>query len=187
MRTSVCRSSTVVVLLLALASGCTGDSDPGPITSASPSATSSTSPSPTATESLTPAEQDLAGAEDAVTRFWTVVDDVASSPNKDQNILATVARAQALAQWQGLVADYRSKGWVQKGQSTLAGVEATEEGAKSFVVQACRDVSGVDLVDGQGDSVVLDSRPDKQQFTYVVEKAPEGFFVIQDTLEATQC
>ncbi|MGB7817115.1 MAG: hypothetical protein WBL35_00045, partial [Ornithinibacter sp.] len=130
----------MLVLLLALASGCTGGDDPEPATSPSPSASASTSPSPTETETLTPAEQDLADAETAVTRFWAVVDDIASSPDKDQNILATVARGQALAQWQTIVADYRSKGWVQEGRSTLAGVEAAEEEAKTFVVQACRDV-----------------------------------------------
>ena len=35
--------------------------------------------------------------------------------------------------------------------------------------------------------IVVANRPAQQQYTYTVEKAPEGFFVIEDTLKGQPC
>lgn len=192
MRTPLCRSSTIVVLLVALASGCSSGGEPGPTASTSPSnvspsATSSITPSSSATPSPSQAEKDLAGAEEAVTRFWAVLDEVATSPEKDQNVLATVARAQALAQWQKLVADDRAAGLTQTGRSEVGGIKGSLAGGTTFDVKACVDVSGVDVLDANGKSVVAPGRPDRQRYTYAVEKAPQGFFVTRDTLKGEPC
>ena len=115
------------------------------------------------------------------------IDETASNPKTDLNVLATVARAQALAQWQSTLAEYRSKGWVQSGNSTVGDIVARKIRKDRYTVSACRDVTTVDVVDGSGKSVVKESRPDRQRFTYTVEKTPEGFFVTGDLLKAEPC
>ena len=142
---------------------------------------------PTPTKTLTPEEQDLRSAEEAITEYWRVIDEAASDPTQSLNVLATVARSQALAQWQTTLGGYRSKSWVQRGSSTVEDAKATTEDGEGFTVTACRDVSAVDVIDDSGNSVVRSDRPDRQQFTYPVLKAPEGFFVTEDQLKGSPC
>ena len=120
-------------------------------------------------------------------RFWAVVDDIASSPEQDQNTLATVARGQALAQWQKLVADDRAAGLTQAGNSVVEDAQAVASADDSFQVTACIDVSAVDVLDADGTSVVAENRPDRQSYTYTVAKAQQGFFVTGDTLKGEPC
>jgi hypothetical protein len=161
---------------------------PGPTSSAlSSSATTATSPTPTQTKALTPEEQDLRSAEEAITLYWRVIDEAASDPTQSLNVLATVARSQALAQWQTTLAEYRTKQWKQIGRSSVDDAVAVTEDGKAFTVRACLDVSSLDVVDAAGKSIVVANRPAQQQYTYTVEKAPEGFFVIEDTLKGQPC
>ena len=167
--------ATVAVLLacaLAVA-GCNGD-DPAPTTSSSststPSPSVSGSPEPSPTKALTPAERDLLLAAHLL---------VAKEDD--------VARAQALEQWQTTLAEFRTKQWKQVGASTVRGLVPSTADGEFFTVTACVDVSDLDVVDGDGKSVVVASRPAQQQFTYQVVKATEGFFVTQDTLEGRPC
>ena len=64
---------------------------------------------------------------------------------------------------------------------------ATRTKKNTFKVTACLDVSDVDVVDASGKSVVSAGRPDAQRYTYTVQKAPEGFFVVEDLLKAQSC
>jgi hypothetical protein len=177
------------VCSVALAACDDGEATPtGTSSTQSPTATgASSSSTPTPTKSLTPQQKDLQDAGQSIARYWTVIDETASNPKTNLNLLATVARAQALAQWQSTLAGYRSKGWVQLGNSTVGDVVAHKVGKNHFTVSACRDVTAVDVVDGSGKSVVKDSRPERQRFTYTVEKTPEGFFVTGDLLKAEPC
>ncbi|WP_353952482.1 hypothetical protein V6K52_03295 [Knoellia sp. S7-12] len=179
----------VVACLMTLA-GCNSDEVPP---SASPTGTSlsssseSATPTSTPSRSLTPDQQDLRSAEDAIAEYWWVLDGAASNPNQSLNILATVARSQALAQWQTTLTTDRAQGLTQKGLSTVRDVEASSKDGKTFTVSACLDVSAVDVVDASGKSMVRSDRPALQNYTYMVQKAPEGFFVIQDLLKGQPC
>ena len=180
----------VVAGVVALA-GCTSD-DTLPSASASSTGgsstrTAATSSTPTPTRSLTPEEQDLRSAEAAITEYWKVIDEAASNPKQNLNVLATVARSQALAQWQLTLAGYRSKSWVQRGSSTVENARATTKDGADFTVIACRDASTIDVTDSSGKSVVRSDRADRQQFTYAVSKAPQGFFVTEDLLKGSPC
>lgn len=184
----------VAVLACALAfAACNAEDAPpsqGPTTSgpsSSGTAPTSATATPTATKTLTPEEQDLRAAEEAITEYWRVIDEAASDPTQSLNVLATVARSQALAQWQTTLGGYRSKSWIQQGSSTVEDAKATTEDGEGFTVTACRDVSAVDVIDDSGNSVVRSDRPDRQQFTYSVLKAPEGFFVTEDQLKGSPC
>lgn len=181
-----------VVVACMVVTGCNADetlptaspTSSGPSSSSGSATTSST---PTPTKSLTPDEQDLRSAEEAITAYWKVIDEAASNPNQSLNVLATVARSQALAQWQTTLSEYKTKQWKQVGLSLVRDAAAVAENGKDFTVRACLDVSTLDVVDASGRSVVVADRPARQQYTYTVEKAPEGFFVIEDTLKGQPC
>ena len=160
---------------------------PGPTSPAPSAGTTATSATPTPTKTLTPEQQDLRSAEEAITQYWRVIDEAASDPTQSLNVLATVARSQALAQWQTTLAEYRTKQWKQVGRSSVDDAVAVTEDGKAFTVRACLDVSSLDVVDAAGKSIVVANRPAQQQYTYTVEKAPEGFFVIEDTLKGQPC
>jgi hypothetical protein len=186
------RRPLVVAILLActIALAACNSEDPRPSSSASrtpsPSSALSTSPAPSPTKPLTPAEQDMLSAGEAVTQYWRIIDEVASNPKVSLNVLATVARSQALEQWQTTLSEFRAKQWTQEGVSVVRDIDPSTDG-ESFTVAACVNVAELDVVDRSGKSVVVDSRPVEQRFTYKVVKAPEGFFVTEDTLKGKPC
>ena len=122
MRQKIFAIVAVVACAVALAACNAEDAPPtpGPTSSGlSSSGTTATSPTPTPTKALTPEEQDLRSAEEAITQYWRVIDEAASDPTQSLNVLATVARSQALAQWQTTLAEYRTKQWKQVGRSSV--------------------------------------------------------------------
>ena len=189
MRQKIFAVMAAVACAVALA-GCNAEDtppSPGPTSPAPSAGTTATSVTPTPTKTLTPEQQDLRSAEEAITQYWRVIDEAASDPTQSLNVLATVARSQALAQWQTTLAEYRTKQWKQVGRSSVDDAVAVTEDGKAFTVRACLDVSSLDVVDAAGKSIVVANRPAQQQYTYTVEKAPEGFFVIEDTLKGQPC
>lgn len=191
MRQRTFAAMVVVASVVALA-GCNADDTPPSASSASTAQSSSsgaagTSSTPTPTKPLSPEEQDLRSAEESITAYWKVIDEAASNPNQNLKVLARVARSQALAQWQSTLSEYQAKEWKQVGLSAVRDAEAATKDGKTFTVRACLDVSGLDVVDGSGKSVVAANRPAQQEYTYTVQKAPEGFFVIEDSLKGQPC
>jgi len=189
MRQKIFAVMAAVACAVALA-GCNAEDtppSPGPTSPAPSAGTTATSATPTPTKTLTPEQQDLRSAEEAITQYWRVIDEAASDPTQSLNVLATVARSQALAQWQTTLAEYRTKQWKQVGRSSVDDAVAVTEDGKAFTVRACLGVSSLDVVDAAGKSIVVANRPAQQQYTYTVEKAPEGFFVIEDTLKGQPC
>jgi len=59
-----------------------------------------------------------------ITRFWGVLDELASDPKKSLDKLAAVSRDQAIAQWRSNLTTYRRSGWKQVGDSTVLSAEA---------------------------------------------------------------
>ena len=189
MRQKIFAVMAAVACAVALA-GCNAEDtppSPGPTSPAPSAGTTATSATPTPTKTLTPEQQDLRSAEEAITEYWRVIDEAASSPTQSLNVLATVARSQALAQWQTTLTADRGKGLTQKGLSVVRDAEAATKDGKTYTVIACLDVSAVDVVDADGKSVVRPDRPATQRYTYTVQKAPEGFFVIEDLLKGQSC
>ena len=187
------RRPLAVAILLActIALAACNSENPRPSSSASrtpaPSSSASASPAPSPTKPLTPAEQDLQSAGEAITEYWRVLDEVASDPKVSLNVLATVARSQALEQWQTTLAADRGQGVEQQGRARVRDAVASSGDGKSFAVTACVDFSEVDVVDASGKSVVKAGRPVAQRYSYVVQKAPEGFFVTEDLFKGQPC
>ena len=100
MRQKLFATMVVLVACAVALAGCNAEDTPP---SASPTSsgqsslpgTAGTSSTPTPTRSLTPAEQDLRSAQQAITEYWKVIDGAASNPSQNLNVLATVARSQA--------------------------------------------------------------------------------------------
>lgn len=178
----------VPLAAVVLTSAC---SDPEPPATTSTTSTTATTTSTTGTASsptpLTPAEKGIRSAEDTIGRYWSVLDELAADPNKSLNQIATVARDQAANQSQIELGTLQAKGWTQVGQSLVRSSTATTKDGKTFSVVACIDVSKVNVVDKAGKSVVRPGRPDRQQYTYTVVKARQGFLVTVDTLKGSPC
>jgi len=182
---------SLIAAMLALAaitatSACTAN-DPKPSPSTNTSVTSTTTtPTPSST-SLSPAEQDAKNAAQTITRFWGVLDELSSDPKKSLDKLAAVSRDQAIAQWRSNLTTYRRSGWKQVGDSTVLSAEAQSVDGKNFAVKACIDVSKANVVDRAGKSVIAGGRQDRMEYSYTVQKAPEGFFVTEDKLKGHPC
>jgi hypothetical protein len=112
---------------------------------------------------------------------------VAADPKKSLNLVSTVARDQAATQSRNTLGTYQAKGWTLVGQTVVKSASASTKDGKTFAVTACIDVSKVNIVDRTGKSVVKAGRPERQQYSYTVEKAPQGFFVTVDTLKGKPC
>jgi hypothetical protein len=182
---------SLIAAMLALAaitatSACTAN-DPKPSGSSNTSITSTTTtPAPSST-SLSPAEQDAKDAAQTITRFWRVLDELASDPKKSLDKLAAVSRDQAIAQWRSNLTTYRRSGWTQVGDSTVLSAEAQSVDGKTFAVKACIDVSKANVIDRAGKSVIAAGRQDRMEYSYTIQKAPEGFFVTEDKLKGHPC
>ena len=172
------------VLVLALALGLAGCSDPAtpPVTS-SPSPATSTPAQSTSTTSA--ADPQLAGAEAAVSTLWGLVDALGADPKRSLDELTTVARDQTLETWRELLTGQRRQGLKQTGTISIVSSRASFSGAK-FKVDTCIDVSKTSLVDKSGKSVVAANRPPRVRYTSVVEQGSDGkFYVIQDKAVGT--
>lgn len=170
-----------------LISACNGPDPTPPVTSSSTTTTSTSTTSTSTPTPLTRAEKDLKSAEETIGRYWKVLDELAADSKKSLNLISTVARGQAASQSRIELGTLQANGWAQVGQSVVRSSSATTKDGKTFAVAACIDVSGVNVVDKAGKSVVKAGRPDSQQYTYTVSKVPQGFFVTVDTLKGKPC
>ena len=180
-------AAAVALAVVTATCACTAN-NPKPTPSTTTAVTiSTTAPTPSST-SLSPAEQDAKDAAQTITRFWSVLDVLASDPKKSLDGLATVSRDQAIAQWRSNLTSYRRSGWKQGGDSDVLSSDAQAVGDTSnFTVTACIDVSKANVVDAAGKSVIAAGRQDRMRYTYKVLKAPGGFFVTEDKLKGQPC
>ena len=173
-------AATLAVAAITATSACTAN-DPKPTPSTTTSVTSTpTTPTPSST-SLSPAEQDAKDAAQTITRFWGVLDALASDQKKSLDELATVSRDSSINTWRQLLTRHRVQQLTQTGKTVVGVPSAKPISASRFAVTACIDVSKVNLVDRDGKSVVAANRPPGVQYQYIVEKASGGvFYVVED-------
>lgn len=180
----ICLAALAVVLVLG---GCQDEATPEP--SVPPTtATTTTSPSPT-TPSPTPTfSPEEAAAMQAVVDFWEKRNELGLNPELGVTSLAEVARGQAFDLHSRILNSEAQEGLRQQGSGVVTPTSVEPgEGDDQFVVTACLDVSGVDVVDADGNSVVPPDRPPQAAYDYVVERDGEQWFVVEDLLEAKDC
>ncbi len=173
--------AVLALALVPIMAACTAT----PSTTPSPSVT----PTPTVTApTLSPAEQDLANAKQAVVKLWAVVDRLTNDPQTSLQELDTVATDKALTMFQQNLGKYRAARWIGTGASVVENLEATASGMdgagrSTWTVTACVDGSGTTLVDEGGKSVQGPPYRISHKAT-VVERA-SALFVAEDVAVGT--
>lgn len=209
-RTTTAMSATAAALLLALA-GCSsanGAAAPLPRPSGSPaattpSATASPTPSPTAQAAVTPEEQAGAQAEAAVRRYYAVINELGTNSTSDPlPALKQVMVSTGLLEAHKQVLLDRERQRRQVGETTIVSLVAravdltnTPTSQPPIVpivqVDVCYDVSGVDVVDAAGNSVVSADRVDRalEQLRVANYNYPDpaGWKVLETTVKNDPC
>lgn len=178
---------------LALAS-CTNDpgtSEPTPTpTEAAPTseppATTTEAPdddeqTTTAEPELSAEEQDEANIEETLVLYTRALDDAF---NGDESIEAIYpfSRDAAREKWVTQVMADQARGFTSTGLTDLEVLEisVTDDSGE---VTACADVTDVDVMDENGDSIVPDTRLDRTLMNFVLERdysAQVGWYVVED-------
>ena len=186
--------ATTALLLVAMTS--CSDDVAGPATTETASTSASTSPSPsspaTPSATTTPPPGTEVAAEAASARlrgYFVTVDKLRQQPKRPIDELSAVATSTQLAAQQRLIQSQRSNGLRQTGSTTIAklivqSVNLVNTGPKAgkvptVQIDVCYDVSGVDVLDSDGKSVVSPDRPDTGWVRFLVanykfKAAPKG-------------
>lgn len=176
--------------LLAALAGCSSDSEAAPpvVQTISPSATPSSTPSPTPTKTApaTAQEQAAIAAQQAVRKYYSVMDALGTDPAADMEPLKSVTVSTGLAEANNEVWSDRSQQFRQIGTTRVVGltvrsVDLTLKATKQppvipvVEVEACYDVSAVNVVDAAGRSVITAERLDQglQEFRVVNYDYPD--------------
>lgn len=175
------RRAAIALALPPLLAACTATPTPSPTASPTPT------PTPTAT-TLSPADQDLVNAKQAVVKLWAVVDRLTNDPQATLQDLDGVAMGDALTMFQQNLVKYRAARWTGTGSSVVEGVEALASGMDAsgratWTVTACVDGSATTLVDQNGKSVQGPPYRIRHQ-SKVVERA-SALYVAQDEAVGT--
>lgn len=173
-RTHTAAVTAAGAALLGALAGCNSSSEAAPpiVKTTRPSPSSTASPSQTASTPATPEEQAVAQAQQAVRSYWQVTDQLGVQANVDLDSLRTISTGTALNDARNQLLSQQKQGWKQVGSTRLVSMDAT---AVSFLnkpaqqppqvphvdLDVCYDVSGVNVVDTAGRSVVSAHRPDK--------------------------
>lgn len=175
------RALATAALLLAAVTACTEDGSDPPVgessPTGSPSTTSptvaSTSPSPTS-----PTDKAADAASVVVRDYFATVDRLRQQPKSPLGALKAVATGSELSAEQILIRSEREKQLHQVGDTKIVEVKVqsvnldNSDPASGKVptvqVDVCWDVTGVDLVDKSGQSVVSPSRPESGWFRFAV-------------------
>ena len=176
------------VLLLAVAATTTACGGSG--TDATPPATNSPSPtSPSSSAPSDPRSQAETAAQVMVQKYFQVTDGIGQNPKAPLAALKTVDVSGVLSQDQHTFTDWRSKGWKKTGslkvtkmqveQVNLDNSDPASGKVPTVAIAVCTDASNVDVVDKNGKSVVLKSRPTLLTTRYTVanyhyKKDPQG-------------
>jgi hypothetical protein len=161
-------SLALPVALVALLSGCL---PPDPIITPVPD--------PTSTPVFESEEEALAAAEAAYGEYLRVTDAIFSEGGKDIDRLTDVATGEQLVGdrdgFQQVVEEgLRSTGQTTFDQFSLQQYDANaREGVAIVSAYVCDDITGVDVVDSTGHSVVSSSRPNRTYFQVTFDLAPQ--------------
>jgi hypothetical protein len=166
-----------VVLAAVAACASSGDEPDPPIPSSSSSSATPTGPtsaSPTASEADVATE----AAEAVLWRYFVVLDTLRQNPRRSLDSLASVATSTQLAAQRRLLGTERSQELRQIGTTALAHLivqavnldnQDPQAGlVPTVTIDACWDVSAVDIVDVNGQSVVSPDRASSGWTRYTI-------------------
>jgi len=192
--------ATAVLLLVAGTSCADHDGDPTDSRSNPPaSSPSSSSPAPTS-----PSESATAAATATVNDYYAIRNQLRRDPTQPLSKLKSVAISTELTTQQTLFKREREQGLHQTGETKVVELEVQSVNLDNSDPQAgkvptvqidvCFDVSGVDVLDADGKSVVTPERPDTGWIRYSVanyrwDSDPDGAWRVASSqdIERTPC
>jgi len=197
----IAKSAAAAALLLVVASGCSDSPEkvePGPEpTTTTPSSSITTSP---------PSDSEVASeaASELVRTYYAVRDELRQSPDARLSKLKSVATSTELAAQQNLFRRERKDGLRQTGVTKVAelrvqAVDLDNSNPKAgrvptVQIDVCFDVTGVDILNASGKSVVSSNRPETGWIRYSVSNYkfasnPTGAWRVasSENLERTPC
>jgi hypothetical protein len=192
--------ATAVLLLVAGTSCANDDGDPtDPRSNPPASSHSSSSPTPTS-----PSESATAAATATVNDYYAIRNQLRRDPEQPLSMLKSVAISTELATQQTLFKRERKQGLHQTGETKVVELEVQSVNLDNSDPQAgkvptvqidvCFDVSGVDVLDADGKSVVTPDRPDTGWIRYSVanyewDSDPDGAWRVASSqdIERTPC
>ena len=136
--------------------------------------------------------------------YYSVRNQLRTNPSKPLGLLTTVAISKELATEQHLFASERKKGLHQIGDTKIAKIQVqsidldnsdpSAGKVPTVTIEVCYDVTGVDIVDKNGKSVVKPGRPNTGWIEYLVSnyhwaKDPSGGWRVASSqdIERTPC
>ncbi|MDI6910433.1 hypothetical protein [Nocardioides sp.] len=192
--------ATAVLLLVAGTSCANDDGDPTDPRS-NPPASSPSSSSPTSTS---PSESATAAATATVNDYYAIRNQLRRDPTQPLSMLKSVTISTELMTQQTLFKRERKQGLHQTGETKVVELQVQSVNLDNSDPQAgkvptvqidvCFDVSGVDVLDADGKSVVTPDRPDTGWIRYSVanyqwDSDPDGAWRIASSqdIERTPC
>jgi len=180
---SVVKCVLTAVLVVCFASCSTPGPQPSPLPT---QVASPVGPSRTASPRPSPEDVNLRKAERAVARFWHVIDRLSADPDSDLTELTTVSRGSVAAQWAKNINQDRYHRVRSSGNVVVHDAMAKRSKKRNmFRVTACIDVSGVNLTNEDGKSVVPPDRPPRVVYNYVVEMERQNWYVVREKVIGT--
>lgn len=146
-------------LALALTTGCVPESVP--------------SPSPTRT-GFASEEEAFAAAEETYRAYVDALNQVDLSDPKTFEPVYALTTGEAYEAIRKDLTTMGGDGWSVSGETRPTLLKLSSYDAGSTVLAVCVDVSGVDLVDMDGNSVVQPDRRDVQSMSVTLERGDEG-------------
>jgi hypothetical protein len=193
--------ATAALLLVAVTACVGGGKEPAARASHSPS-----SPAPNTATSTPPSETEIAStaASALVERYYAVRNELRQQPKQPLDRLKTVAISTELAAQEKLFKTERRQGLHQVGETNIAKLQvqavnldnSDPKAGKVPTVQVdvCFDVSDVDIVDANGESVIDSDRPGTGWIRYLVanhksDTNPDGGWRVASSqdIEQTPC
>lgn len=192
--------ATAALLLAALAACSNDDGEPPTATTwASPTASASTATTPP-----TPAELATRTAEAKLREYFVVRNELRKDPSQSFSPLKEVAISTELTAQQRVFKNARRDGVHQTGDTEIAELKVQSVNldnsdpkagrVPAVLIDVCYDVSGVDLIDEDGKSVVRADRPSTGWIRYTIanfewDSDPDGAWRVASSqdIEQTPC
>jgi hypothetical protein len=135
---------------------------------------------PTLSPSPTQDELDLESAEEAALAYEDLLDDITKDPSTarwaDGSALASGDASQDVL---NIVNTYRDGGWHAIGDQTLEILDSAKNEDGTWNVDLCVDLTDVDVLGKDGESVVSPDRIDRSLSHYTVAKREDnGQFIV---------
>lgn len=195
------RVATAVLLLVAVTACADDGNDPATNPSAFPSSSAPTTSTPTP-----PSDSEVASEAASVVlrKFYDVRNQLRQDPGLPLDRLDEVAISTELAAQKNLFKKERTQGLHQIGETKVAKLDVTSVNldnsdpkvgkVPTVQIDLCFDVSGVDVIDKNGKSVISPDRPDTGWIRFLVsnyqwDNDPEGGWRVASSqdIERTPC